>query len=30
VRAAEQAIDSGAATAALERFVRCTRRLAPA
>ncbi len=30
VRAAEEAIDRGAATAALERFVGCTRRLAPA
>ena len=30
VRAAEEAIDSGAAAAALERFVECTRALAPA
>jgi anthranilate phosphoribosyltransferase len=30
VRAAERAIDEGAATDALERFVECTRRLAPA
>ena len=30
VRAAERAIDSGAATAALKRFVECTHRLAPA
>jgi anthranilate phosphoribosyltransferase len=30
VRAAERTIDSGAATATLERFVQCSRRLAPA